>query len=44
MTRSLRKKHLIMWIILTLGVITISIFAKNNIPVFEGDKITIKKP
>lgn len=37
MTRSLRKRHLFTWIIITVIVLAFLVIARQNIPVFEGE-------
>ena len=38
MTRNLRKRHLAIWMILGFIMIFLIAYARNNVPVFAGDK------
>lgn len=40
MTRNLRKRHLTLWIVLVIAMIFCVAYARNYMPVFEGDKQT----
>ena len=40
MTRSLRKRHLIMWVVITSVLAFLLVFARMNTPVFAGDTVT----
>lgn len=37
MTRGLRKRHLKVWLVLTVAMIFLIAYARNNTPIFEGD-------
>ena len=38
MTRSLRKRHLILWVIVAITVSVIAMLARMNTPAFAGDE------
>ena len=39
MTRNLRKRHLVLWVVLLVVMIFCVAYAHNNVPVFEGDQL-----
>ncbi|MBC6399931.1 MAG: hypothetical protein GDA37_02770 [Ekhidna sp.] len=43
MTRNLRKRHLIMWCIITGLLAILLVYARVNMPVFSGDVQKVEK-
>ena len=43
MTRNLRKRHLIMWLLIAVALSALLVMARTNIPVFAGDVQTISR-
>jgi hypothetical protein len=38
MTRNLRKRHFAMWLVISIVLLGLLIYARINIPVFDGDQ------